>query len=104
MLRRLRLAWNVALVTLYVALGWVLGLLVLGWWLVDAGQTYLRERRARATSIRCGRGHDVPQWGAFRCPCGCTYEGNVWTCPVCGEGGLVECPVCGLSIRNPRLR
>ncbi len=102
MLRKLRPVWIATLITLYVSLAWIAGLLVLAWWLIDAVATFRRERLAVAPSIRCGRGHDVPQWGAFRCPCGAVYEGSVWDCPVCGAGGLVECPTCGLTVSNPR--
>ena len=101
--RKLRPVWVLSLVGLYVSFAWIAGYFVIAWWLLDALTTYRRERRARRTFIRCGRGHEVPQWGAFRCPCGAVYEGNVWDCPVCGEGGLVECPTCGLTVMNPRL-
>lgn len=103
MFRDLRLAWKASLVTLYVALAWMVGLGVIAWWTVDAVRTFMRERLARAISIRCGRDHEVAQWGEWRCPCGTQYEGNCWTCPTCGEGGLIACDRCGLTIRNPRL-
>jgi hypothetical protein len=103
MWKHARTAWRATLVTLYITCAWVAGFAVIAWWIADAVLTYLRERRARAATIRCSRGHAVSQWGAFRCPCGSVYEGSCWSCPTCGEGGLIECPTCGLTIRNPRL-
>ena len=51
----------------------------------------------------CPRGHRVPMYGLYECPCGASHEGWVFgACQVCGEScGWTPCLVCGLPVRNP---
>lgn len=105
----MRFLWRVFVVLVpvvaYLALGWAVGLGVF----VVATIAFLvdlsRASAAVAVSIRCPRGHAVPQYGVHRCGCGAITESWVWRCPVCGSwAGWTACPECGLAVRNPLVR
>lgn len=59
--------------------------------------------RALLPTTRCPAGHEVDQYGRFRCKaCGAVSEGWVWRCAICGrESGWTPCPRCGLATPNP---
>lgn len=89
----------------YLALGWAAGLLILTVWLLAVAIDLVRAHAALAPTIRCPRGHVVPQYGLHRCGCGAVTESWVWRCPVCSaEYGHTACPTCGLSVTNPLVR
>lgn len=89
----------------YLAAGWVAGLLVFVVWLVGASVEFVRARAALAPTTRCPRGHEVPQYGLHRCGCGAVTESWAWRCPVCRQTyGFIACPTCQLAVRNPLAR
>lgn len=86
----------------YLAAGWIAGLVVFALWLAGALVELARARRAVAPTIRCPRGHAVPQYGVHRCGCGAVTESWAWRCPVCRNwAGWVSCPECNLAVKNP---
>lgn len=105
----MRWLWRILVVLvpflLFVAIGWIAGLVALVvlslLWLRRLG----RARTALAYETTCPRGHIVRQYGVFRCGCGAVSESWVWRCPVCHqEFGHTACPTCGLSVTNPMVR
>lgn len=92
-------------VVVYLAAGWVAGLVVFALWFVGAIVELARARAAVAPTTRCPRGHEVPQYGLHRCGCGAVTESWAWRCPVCGANfGHIACPTCSLAVRNPLAR
>jgi hypothetical protein len=106
MRRVLRLLPWLVLLGLFLAFGWVVGLIAL---VILAVRSIVRFRRARAAVAEvtfCPRGHRVPQYGVYRCgQCGASSESSAWVCPVChAESGWVACPTCSLAVTNPLTR
>ncbi len=105
----MRIVWKISTIlvpfALYLALGWVVGLVALDVWLFLRLRDYLRLRRALAPTLRCPRGHEVAQYGVHRCGvCGAISEGWLWQC-VCGAfAGHTRCQECGLTVWNPLVR
>ncbi len=101
---KLSLGLLVALV--YLTVGWIPGLIILGVWLVGLAVAARRTSIAYDDFTRCPLGHAVPQYGTGRCgACGAVSEGSLWECLHCGAvHGFVGCHVCGLSVPNPMLR
>jgi hypothetical protein len=92
----------------YVALGWLVGLIILVVALLRAFRRFQRMRRALAPTAACPWcREDVPQYGAYGCQsCRARTLGWVWRCVACDAwAGHIECPnpECGLSIGNPLL-
>lgn len=104
-----RLLWRV-LVALIIAVFWIVRIvartLFVAW---DYGQA--RGQRTRDGTIRCPRGHAVPEDHAnyfVEClACGFVYdnqEHSIWRCPAPGCGAVTpfaRCPTCGLSVESP---
>lgn len=87
---------------LYVAFGWIAGVVILLWTVRVLLVKFARTRAALTPVMRCPRGHEVHAYGVFHCgACGMTTESWVWKCPCGAWAGHVECEECGLSIRNP---
>ena len=96
-----RLMTWIAGLTALLTVGWIPGLIMAAFWCVRALVRWRRARAALAPATRCPRGHDVPQYGVFRCRCGAVSESWAWACPVCGEeAGWIACPECGLAVTN----
>lgn len=104
-LARSAVVW-ITLAGLYLALGWIAGVLITPWYLYRAIRYALRLRRAIARTIPCPQGHAVEQWGRFRCgPCGAENLSWVWRCPWCAARfGHTACATCGLAVGNPLFR
>lgn len=86
--------------------GWVLGTIWLGALVMGRLVRLLTRWRWLVVERRfCPRGHRVPMYGLYECPCGAYHEGWVFgRCDICGEScGWTPCPSCGLPIRNPLL-
>jgi hypothetical protein len=62
-------------------------------------------RVAQALSIPCECGEDISLVGLWRCSCGYTYRGHLYTeCPVCGTTPLVaRCYRCGVTTTLPEV-
>jgi hypothetical protein len=98
------LAWLLA-IAVYLAVGWVPGLMLTLVALVATIRSLVRTARELAPTVRCPRGHIVPVYGLARCgACGFEGEGSLWRCGHCGARyGHTPCPRCGLSTTNPAL-
>ncbi len=103
MIFTLKVSLGVVAIAVYLAVGWVAGLIVVAVWVVGLLVAAWRTERAYEDFIRCPRGHVVAQYGVGRCGgCGATSEGSLWECAHCGAvHGFVSCPTCGLSVANP---
>lgn len=100
----LKLVGFSALIAVYAAMGWVVGLVVLTIVTSLLVARFIRARRALQETIRCPWCRvDVPQYGAFACGnCRARTLGWVWRCSACAAwAGHVECPGCGMSVPNP---
>ena len=98
-------AW-IAVIALAVALGWVVGLVVITILVPRVISYFLRLRLALAPTTRCPRGHLVEQYGTFRCSCGRITDSWIWQCssPACRRvSGWTRCPTCGVALDNPML-
>lgn len=96
----------ITLVSIYLATGWIFGLLLLGALLLLLVRDLLRARRALAPTTTCPWCQaTVEQYGAFSCAsCRSRTLGWAWRCGACAaEHGHIECANCGLSVPNPLL-
>lgn len=97
-------AWLLA-IAVYLAVGWVPGVLIALVAFIATIVSLVRTARELAPTVRCPRGHIVPTYGLTRCTaCGFENEGSLWRCGHCGSRyGHTPCPRCGLSTKNPAL-
>lgn len=97
------LAYALALV-LYLAFGWIAGVLMLVVALMGTARTFAATARELAPTAVCPRRHVFPTYGLVECSqCRWVCEGSVFSCPNCDARFNTRCPVCGLSVRNPTL-
>lgn len=97
-----RLVLWATVIGLYLAFGWIVGLVVVLWFVSRSLVKLSRTRAALAPVMRCPRGHEMHSHGVFHCAaCGMTTESWVWRCPCGAWAGHIECDECGLSIKNP---
>ena len=98
-----RLVFRIIVASLYLAVGWIVGLVILFIATVRGLAWLVRMRRALAPTIACPwcRAR-VPQYGPYRCgQCGRRTLGWVWRCRCGAWAGHTECPACGMSVSNP---
>ncbi len=102
-MRALRVVLVFVAVVVYLAFGWVPGVVLLLVAMIAFLVRAARLRRALRSTISCPRGHTVPVYGIYRCSsCGTVTESWAWRCPWCrAESGYVACPTCGLSCPSP---
>lgn len=88
---------------LYLALGWVAGLVLVGLGVLTLFREVAALRQELRPELACPRGHRVPTYGRVACnQCGFVSEGSVWRCRHCNARyGHTACPTCGLSVRHP---
>lgn len=90
----------------YVALGWLMGLALLGAAVARIARRFRRTRSALAPTATCPWCHEeVPQYGAYGCgSCRARTLGWAWRCGACSAwAGHIECVHCGMSVLNPLL-
>ena len=92
--------------TVYVSLGWIVGLIILLVALVRGLRFLLRLIAALRPTTRCGHcARPVAQYARWRCRCGAATDGWAWRCPNCRAfAGWVACEHCGMGVTNPLLR
>lgn len=87
----------------YLALGWVVGLVVALVGVFSLLREIAALKRELRPALTCPRGHRVPTYGRVACAsCGFVTEGSVWRCRRCdARYGHTPCPTCGLSVEHP---
>jgi hypothetical protein len=101
-----RVLRRIAVLAIYVTLGWLAGLAVLAAFVVRNVRRFRRLRRALAPTIACPWCRvDVAQYGPYGCTqCRARTLGWAWRCSACGAwAGHIACTGCSLSVSNPLL-
>ena len=103
MIQKLAIFVRLVFVLGYLALGWIVGLVLIPVLLVRVAFFLGRLMRALAPAGRCPDGHRLPHYGRHVCTV-CRFEGFSWSwaCRWCGATyGHQRCPTCGQSVGNP---
>jgi len=102
----LRLAFAILAAALYLAVGWIVGLVLLVVLLARLALYSVRLSRALSPRLGCPAGHTVETHGRFRCAvCSAETLGSAWRCAWCGaRHGFIACETCGEAVGNPLLR
>ena len=100
-----RVIFKVVKWSMYLALGWLIGILILGIAVIRFFRLWLRARRALAPTITCPWCHsETSQYFEYRCShCHMRRRGFAWRCSCGAIAGHLDCEFCGLSIPNPLL-
>ena len=96
-----RLVARASALGLYVAFGWIVGLVCLAVGAFHVARFASRLSAALRPTVRCADGHETPVYARWRCR-DHVYDGWAFRCPVCAEwAGHVRCATCGLTATNP---
>jgi hypothetical protein len=92
----------IAVLSITIAAGWLVGYVALLAGLIVAAVRLARTaRKLRPTAICSHCSFEVPLHGLFRCACGAVTAGHAFTeCSICGQESApwTACPQCGVAV------